>query len=319
MKRGGTHAWNPKFITHEENNHKCPGGKNCKCNNLENEINPIEINSSTTLTEWEIDEELRNELSEIKTYPDILHRQLPENIKNLIQDLEFKGVIGENPKIFQSRNPFRCKLEILNPDLKIKTAEIKAGNLELIEYEMHIKELLELGVIRKSNSPHRSAAFIVNKHSEQVRGKSRMVINYKRLNDNTLDNSYKLPGKDQLINRIQDAKIFSKIDLKSGFWQIQMENSSIIWTAFTVPMGHYEWTVMPFGLKNAPAVFQQMMDTIFKKYYKFVAVYIDDILIFSKNKKDHEEHISMVFIELEKNGLVASKKKIHLLKYNIEF
>ena len=85
---------------------------------------------------------------------------------------------------------------------------------------MHINELLEIIVIRNNTSRHRSSIFIVNNHSEQKRGKNRMVINYKRLNDNTLDNSYKVPNKDELVNCIPNTKYFSKFDCKSGFWQI---------------------------------------------------------------------------------------------------
>lgn len=92
---------------------------------------------------------------------------------------------------------------------------------------MHIDDLLKLGIIRKSASRHRSAAFIVRNHAEIVRGKSRMVINYKRLNDNTHTDSYNIPDKDQLINRIQESKIFSKFDCRSGFWQIKIHPDSI--------------------------------------------------------------------------------------------
>ena len=147
-----------------------------------------------------------------------------------------------------------------------------------------------------------------------------MVINYKRLNDNTIEDAYKIPGKDSLINRIQNSTYFSKLDLKSGFWQIKMHPDSVKYTAFTIPNGgHYEWLVMPFGLKNAPAEFQKMMDKIFGKYYKFVAVYIDDILVFSKNKREHINHLQIVFSEIERHGLIISKKKMELFKYNIKF
>jgi len=105
---------------------------------------------------------------------------------------------------------------------------------------MHIEELLKLGVIRRSTSRHRSPAFIVNKHSEQVREKSRMVIDYRRLNDNTIEDAYDIPDKTKLINAIQTSKIFSKFDCKYGFWQIKMDPASIEWTAFTCPLGHFE-------------------------------------------------------------------------------
>ena len=95
---------------------------------------------------------------------------------------------------------------------------------------MHILELLKLGVIRKSISRHWSLAFIVNKHSEQVRGKNKIVIDYRRLNDNTIDDGYDILNKTKLINGIQGSRIFSKFDCKSGFWQIKIHPDSIEWT-----------------------------------------------------------------------------------------
>ena len=111
-----------------------------------------------------------------------------------------------------------------------------------------------------------------------------MVINYKILNDNTYDDAYKIPNKDSLINSIQGCKYFSQLDCKSGFWQIRLEEDSKPWTTFSCPCGLYEWNVMPFGLKNAPRIFQRMMDNIFGKY-SFVLVYIDDILYSSRTHK----------------------------------
>ena len=107
-----------------------------------------------------------------------------------------------------------------------------------------------------------------------------MVINYKRLNDNTYDDAYKIPNKDSLINSIQGCKYFSQLDYKSGFCQIRLEEDSKPWTTFSCPSGLYERNVIPFGLKNAPQIFQRMMDNIFGKY-SFILVYIDDILVFS--------------------------------------
>ena len=102
-----------------------------------------------------------------------------------------------------------------------------------------------------------------------------MVINYKRLNDNTYDDS----NKDSLINYIQGCRYFSQLDCKSGFWKIRLDEDSKPWTAFSCPCGLYEWNKMSFGLKNAPQIFQRMMDRIFSKY-SLILVYIDDILVF---------------------------------------
>ena len=160
---------------------------------------------------------------------------------------------------------------------------------------------------------------MVRNHSEIVRGKARMVINYKRLNDNTRTDGYKLPDKTELINRIQSKKIFSKFDCKSGYWQVRMHEESIEWTAFTCPEGHFEWLVMSFGLKTVPPVFQRKMDSIFGDYKRFVLVYVDDILVFSKDMKEHLGHLQTVFRLFVENGIVISKKKMELCKNHINF
>ena len=140
------------------------------------------------------------------------------------------SIIGEDPTKYWEKDPVICKLEIINLDLIIKTKDIQYGNFEQQECKSHIKTLLDLKVISPSTSPHRSPAFIVNKHSEQKGGKTRMVYNYKRLNNNTHIDGYTIPSKDVLINRIQKAKRFSKFDLKSGFHQAKMHPDSIKWT-----------------------------------------------------------------------------------------
>ena len=146
-----------------------------------------------------------------------------------------------------------------------------------------------------------------------------MVIDYRRLNDNTIDDGYDIPDKSELINSIQESKIFSKFDCKSGFWQIKMHPDSIEWTAFICPLGNYEWLVMPFGLKNAPSIFQRKMDEIFSKYRKFVCIYIDDILVHSKSREEHVGHLKLVLSEFLKEGIIISSKKTQFFRNNIEF
>jgi hypothetical protein len=112
-----------------------------------------------------------------------------------------------------------------------------------------IESLLKKDLIRKSTSPWNCYGFYVNKHSEQIRGVPRLVVNYKPLNKVLADDTYPIPNKSNLVTRIAGAKIFSKFDLKSGFWQVAIHEKDKFKTAFNVPAGHYEWNVMPFGLK----------------------------------------------------------------------
>jgi len=242
----------------------------------------------------------------------------------ILNRLESLQHIGDNPIKHWEKNNILCKLDIINPDLTIQDKPIIPSPQQKDWFEEQIQKLVKIGVIRKSNSRHRSAAFIVQsgteiKEGKEVRGKMRMVYNYKRLNDNTHKDQYSLPGIDYLLLKIKDKKVFSKFDLKSGFHQVCMEKESIPWTAFITPSGLYEWLVMPFGLKNAPAVFQRKMDNIFNEFSEFIVVYIDDILIFSDNIEQHIHHLNKFFGIVEKEGLILSKDKMKIGVTRIEF
>ena len=102
---------------------------------------------------------------------------------------------------------------------------------------------------------------------------------------------YPIPNKKDILNRLNSAKVFSKFDMKSGFWQIQIQESARYKPAFTIPFGQYEWNVMPFRLKNAPSEFQKIMNDIFNPYSNFVIFYIDDVLIFSQDIDQHFKHL----------------------------
>ena len=119
-----------------------------------------------------------------------------------------------------------------------------------------------------------------------------MCINYRALNSQTIKNRYALPRIDELLDPLYGAKIFSKIDLTSGYWQIAIAPEDQHKTAFHIRYGHYQFNVMPFGLTNAPATFQSLMNDIFRDMLDVcVVVYLDDILVYSKTKEKHEEHL----------------------------
>ncbi|GJZ13844.1 putative reverse transcriptase domain-containing protein [Tanacetum coccineum] len=137
-------------------------------------------------------------------------------------------------------------------------------------------------------------------------GSFRMCIDYRELNKLTLENCYPLPRIDDLFNQLQGSSVYSKIDLRSGYHQLRVREEDIPKTAFRTRYGHYEFQVMLFGLTNAPAVFMDLINQVCKPYLdKFVIVFVDDILIYSKSKQEHEEHLKLILELLKKEQLYA--------------
>jgi hypothetical protein len=137
-----------------------------------------------------------------------------------------------------------------------------------------------------------------------------MCVDYRSHNDVTINNKYPLPRIEDLFDQMRGAKVFSKIDLRSGYHQMKIRPSDIPKTAFTTRYGLYEYTVMSFGLTNAPTYFMYLMNKIFMEYLdKFVVVFIDDILIYSKNEEEHEEHLRLVLQKLREHELYAKFSK----------
>ncbi|GJX76878.1 putative reverse transcriptase domain-containing protein [Tanacetum coccineum] len=172
------------------------------------------------------------------------------------------------------------------------------------------------GFIRPSSSPWGAPVLFVKKKD----GSFRMCIDYRELNKLTVKNRYPLPRIDDLFDQLQGSSVYSKIDLRSGYHQLRVREEDILKTAFRTRYGHYEFQVMPFGLTNAPAVFMDLMNRVCKPYLdKFVIVFIDDILIYSKNKKEHEEHLKQILELLKKEELYAKFSKCEFWIPKVQF
>jgi hypothetical protein len=177
---------------------------------------------------------------------------------------------------------------------------------ELKELKKQLTGLQEAGYIRPSSSPWGAPVLFVQKKD----GSQRMCVDYRSLNDVIVRNKYLLPRIEDLFNRMRDARLFLKIDLRSGYHQMKIRPSDNSKTAFSTRYGLYEFTVMSFGLTNAPAYFMNLMNKVFMEYLdRFVVVFIDDILIYSQSDSDHEEHLRLVLQKLRDNQLYAKFSK----------
>ena len=264
---------------------------------------------------------LTTEIKYKRTEENLNSEKVQERIKQIHQQIE-NNLCSSIPNAFWNRKQHMVSLpekDFYEKQIPTKARPIQM-NPELLEYcKKEIQDLLDKNLIRPSLSPWSCAAFYVQKASEIERGTLRLVINYKPLNKVLQWIRYPIPNKKDLIQRIYNATIFSKFDMKSGFWQIQIKPEDRYKTAFTVPFGHYEWNVMSFGLKNAPSEFQNMMNDIFNEYTRFSIVYIDDVLIFSNSIEEHFKHLKNFQKIVRDNGLVISATKIKLFQTNIRF
>ena len=229
---------------------------------------------------------------------------------------EFSNVFPEDlPSIALDRE-IDFQIELAPGTEPISKAPYRMDPLELKEFRVHMEELVSKGFVRPSTSPWGAPVLFVKKKDGSVR----LCIDYRELNKVTIRNQYPLPRIDDLFDQLQGARVFSKIDMWSGYHQLKIRLEDVPKTAFRTRYGHYEFLVMPFGLTNAPATFMDIMNKIFQPYLdQFVIVFIDDILIYSGSKEDHEEHLRVVLQILRENKLYAKCNKCQLWLDSVAF
>jgi hypothetical protein len=236
-----------------------------------------------------------NEIGIVREYPDVFPEELPGMPPD--RDIEFIiKLLPGTPPI--SKRSYRMPVN------------------ELVELKKQIAELQSKGFIRPSSSPWEAPVLFVEKKDET----QQMCVDYRSLNEVTIKNKYPLPRIEDLFDQMKGASVFSKIDLRSRYHQLKIRESDIPKTAFCTRYGLYEYTMMSSGLTNAPAYFMYLMSKVFMEFLdKFVMVFIDDILIFSKTEEEHEKHLRMVLEKLRSNQLYAKFSKCEFWLTEVTF
>jgi hypothetical protein len=222
-------------------------------------------------------------------------------------------VVSEFPDVFPDDLPgmppdhdIEFSIDLFPGIAPIAKRPYRMAPVEHEEVKKTVDELLAKGYIRRSFSPWAFPVLLV----EKKHGAKRMCINYRDLNAVTIKNKYPLPRIEDLFDQLQGACVFSKIDLRLGYHQLEIHPENIPKTAFTCKYGLYEYTVMSFGLTNAPAFFMHLMNKVFMDYLDtFVVIFLDDIVVYSKSEAEHEKHLRLVLQRLREHKLYAKLSK----------
>ncbi|GJX29125.1 putative reverse transcriptase domain-containing protein [Tanacetum coccineum] len=208
------------------------------------------------------------------------------------------------------------RIDLVPGAAPVARAPYRLAPSEMKELSVKLQELLEKGFIHPSSSPWGASVLFMNKKD----GSFRMYIDYRELNKLTVKNRYPLPRIDDLFDQLQGSSVYSKIDLRSRYHQLRIKEEDIPITAFRTRYGHFEFQVMPFGLTNAPVVLMDLMNRVCKPYLdKFIIVFIDDILVYSKDEEEHGKHLKIILELLKKERLYAKFSKCDFWLDSIPF
>ena len=238
-----------------------------------------------------------------------------ENMKEILE--QYKDVLtAELPKTLPPQRSIDHKIPTIPGSIPPVKAPYRMNATQLAELKQQLQELEACGFIRPSQSPYGAPVIFVAKKD----GTLRMCMDYRSLNKITIKKKYPLPLISDLLDQLQGARYFSRIDLRSGYHQIRVAMEDIEKTAFRTRYGSFEWLVMSFGLTGAPGTFCRLGNEIFRDYLdKFLIIYIDDLLIFSKTFEEHKQHVTNVLQRLQERLLYAKRKKCEFSMEELEF
>lgn len=235
---------------------------------------------------------------------------------------EIKDLVCRYQDVFDTDNGNKGRTSIVSHRINtgnaspIRQAPRRLPLAKREEAEHIVRDMENEGIIEPSSSPWASPVVLVRKKD----GSTRFCVDYRRLNSITKKDSYPLPRIDDTLDTLAGAKWFSTLDLKSGYWQVGMEPNDREKTAFTMGSGLWQFTVMPFGLCNAPATFERLMDTVLKGLsWDTCLVYLDDVIVVGKTFQDHLKNLEQVFRRLRDANLKLSPKKCHLFRNKVNY
>lgn len=299
--------------------------------------NPVKINIYEPLEIEPINEIENNFIEKMETdieTNNFMDNKLKQNLKNLRLDHcnkeEYKAIrnlcyeyrdifyCDEIPLTFT--NQIKHKINLTN-ETPIFTKTYRYPEIHKKEVNTQMDQMLKNGIIQPSNSPWSSPIWIVPKKQDASgKKKWRIVIDYRKLNDKTIEDKYPLPNIADILDKLGKAQYFTTLDLANGFHQIEMEPQDVHKTAFSTDIGHYEFKRMPFGLKNAPATFQRVMNNVLRGLQNEICcVYLDDVIIYSTSLQEHIERLKLIFERFRQSNFKIQLDKSEFLHKEVNY
>ncbi|XP_042012377.1 uncharacterized protein LOC121760841 [Salvia splendens] len=240
----------------------------------------------------------------------------PDLPAEILGVLNMHRAVFEQPRGMPSSRPFDHRIHLLPGTRPINVRPYRYPYFQKTEIERQVHDMLEQGIIHHSHSPFSSPVLLIRKKD----GTFRFCIDYRAINKATVPDHFHIPTAEELFDELGSAKYFTKLDLRSGYHQIQMSEDDIFKTAFRTHDGHFEFLVMPFGLTNAPSTFQAAMNAIFQPFLRqCVIVFFDDILIYSPTLELHSRHLESVLELLHANNFFVKLSKCSFCSVSVEY
>ncbi len=236
-------------------------------------------------------------------------------------------VVDVNPHLSAAQkkelvfSPLPGRTNVLQHDVRVPSGTVvrqrpyRVPEARRHAIEEEVQEMLKLGIIEPSRSPWSSPIVMVPKPD----GTLRFCNDFRRVNEVSEFDSYPMPGVDELIDRLGRARFISMLDLTKGYWQVPLSEDAKPKTAFSAPSGHWQYRVLPFGLHEAPATFQRLMDVLLRPHQAYAAAYLDHVIVHSESWEEHLELLRRVLMELRRAGLTANPRKCHLALFEAKY